>query len=121
MNNNVNISSSSMELLQCTSQIRNAILPYVDQIYNNAMYTEGHVNTDKSFRATSKQAVPKLYHYTGIVTMFLCILGFFFMFIDAIWMFLGLNSSVYTIWCLCCLSLFMTNKIALKEWKSINE
>lgn len=121
MNNKIAIDLSEMYALQCTSQVRNIILPFVDEICSGTTYTGRPTTTDQAFKTKPKQSIPKLYRNTGIVTMSLCIGGFFLMFADAAWPLLGLNSPVYIIWCLCCLSLFITNKIALAEWKSVNE
>lgn len=120
MNNNINTGFSEMQVLQCTSQVRNIILPFVDKLYGGMLQDETLVDSD-SVAVKSKKAIPKLYRNTGIVTMFLCVAGFLLMFADAVWQLLGLNSSIYIIWCLCCLSLYFTNKLALAEWTSRNE
>lgn len=110
-----------MRTLQCTYKVRNIILPFVDEIYPSVPIEDSVSIKVTSSYGKAKQIVPKLYRNTGIVTMSLCVFGFIFMFIDAILSLLGLNSSVYIIWCSCYLSLFFTNKIALADWKSINE
>jgi len=120
MNNNINAGFSEIHVLQCTSQERDIILPFVDKLCNDLLQNETPEDSN-GIVAKPKQTVPKLYRNTGMVTILLCGLGFILMFADAIWSFIGLNSPVYIIWCLCCLSLFYTNKIALAEWKSINE
>lgn len=101
--------------------MRNIILPFVDKIYIGVSIETSALTKDGVPGRKEKHIIPKLYRNTGIVTMSLCVLGLIFMFIDAIFSLLGLNSSVYIIWCFCCLSLFFTNKIALADWKSINE
>lgn len=70
---------------------------------------------------TSKQSIPSLYRNMNTVTLALFGFGFVFMFVDTIRIHTGLPVSVYIVWCLCCLSLFFTNKIALAEWKANNE
>lgn len=110
-----------MRILQCTSEVRDKILLFVDQIYDDISIEDPVIQPISSLRVKTKQPIPKLYRCTGIVTMFLCVCGFIFMFIDAVFSILGLGPSMYIIWCLCCLSLYFTNKIALAEWKSINE
>ncbi len=119
--NNIYTAFSEFQALQCTSKVRDIILPFLDEIYPGVHIEDPVPASIEIRRAESKQPIPRLYRNTGIVTMSLCILGFIFMFIDAVYSLLGLNSSVYIIWCLCCLSLFFTNKMALAEWKSINE
>lgn len=121
MSNKINAAFSGMRLLQCTSEVREIILPFVDQIYIEISIENPVIRQPLPPRAKTGQPIPKLYRNTGIATVFFCILGVIFMFIDAIFSVLGLSFSVYIIWCLCCLSLFFTNKIALAEWKSINE
>lgn len=60
---------------------------------------------------------PKLYRVTGPVMLGLCFLGVVLLFIDLYIPFSRLNSVVYITWCLCSLSLYFTNRIALKDWK----
>lgn len=73
----------------------------------------------RSQKAITKK-IPKLYKITGILTALLSLIGFVFIFIDKIFNIFGLNTSVYIIWILCCVSLYITNKIALDEWKENN-
>jgi hypothetical protein len=121
MSNKVSAAFSEMRLLQCTPEAREIILPFVEQIYIEINIENSVIRGPLSSQTKAEQFIPNLYRNTGIATMFFCILGFIFMFIDAIFSVFGLSFSVYIIWCLCCLSLFFTNKIALAEWKSINE
>lgn len=131
-----------MQALQCSSEVRDLVLLFVDKICEdvctNDSATESYIMVEcitgetllpldysvpirsHPLDGNTKQVVPKLYSTTGIVTLSLSIFAFIFMFIDAIFSLLELNSSVYIVMCLCCLSLFFTNKIALAEWKSIN-
>ena len=67
-----------------------------------------------------EQTIPILYHFTGIATMALCILGFLFMVFDLRFSLTNVGPIAYIIFCCCCLSLYFTNKFALKEWKILH-
>lgn len=115
---------NSLLTTQHTSEVRNIILPFVNELCTDVHFEDSLPLAPilpKIESKHAKQAIPKLYRNIGIVTMSSCVLGFIMMFIDAIYSLLGLSPLAYIIWCLSCLSLFFTNKIALAEWKSINE
>lgn len=101
--------------------MRNVILTFIDNIYSEVVSPAPIDNTPVPNQRETKRVVPKLYRTTGALTMFFCVFGFIFMFADAVFSIFGIGFSVYIIWCACCLSLFFTNKIALEDWKSINE
>lgn len=64
--------------------------------------------------------IPSLYRVTRILTAALSILGFIFMFVDKLLDITNLSSVVYIIWILSCMSLYITNKVAIDEWKKKN-
>ena len=67
-----------------------------------------------------KQTIPTLYRFAGIATMTSCILGFVFMVFDLRFSLTNVGPVAYIIFCFCCLSLYFTNKFALKEWKILH-
>lgn len=115
------VASSEMRTLQCTNEVRDKVLLFVDQMCIDRGIGNPIIQKPIPSRNKAEQQIPKLYRITGVTTILLCVCGFVLMFIDAIYSILNLNSSVYIVWCLCCLSLFFTNKSALAEWKLINE
>lgn len=60
---------------------------------------------------------PAMYLATSLASVLLFIVGFVFWCIDLYMGFLNLSGSIYIVWCLCCLSMFFTNKVALREWE----
>lgn len=70
-----------------------------------------------NYNILTKAKTPKLYRITGIVIVLMFFLGWFGMFFDLFFTFLNLSNSVYLTWILCCISLYFTNKLALKDWK----
>lgn len=73
------------------------------------------ISYEKISRTKNKQ--PAMYLTTGLISAVLFMVGFALLFIDPYTDYINLSSSIYIVWCLCCLSMFFTNKIALEEWK----
>lgn len=106
------MNSSEMRAFQCPPAMRESVQHFLDV----SGLCGGTTNENSD--AVSKQAIPKLYRNTETATLALCGLGLVSMFADTIWSYTVLAPSVYIVWCLCCLSLFFTNKLALAEWKA---
>lgn len=60
---------------------------------------------------------PAMYLVTSLISFFLFMAGMVLWCIDLYVDCINLSGSIYMVWCLCCLSMFCTNRVALREWK----
>lgn len=68
-----------------------------------------------------KETLPTFYRKVSAITLALSIASLIFMFFDQLYALTPIGASAYVIFSLCCLSLFITNKIAIREWRKANE
>lgn len=60
---------------------------------------------------------PVFYLHINLITIASFLIGLFCLFGSFYLPKLPFNSTVYITWCLCSLSMYFTNKLALKDWK----
>ena len=65
----------------------------------------------------NKAQTPRLYTITYLMSFVLFLIGFILMFVDPFIDFIDISSMLYIVWCLCCLSMFFTSRIASKDWR----
>lgn len=93
-------------------QIRDSVLNFLNDILADEF--------KRPHESSVPRRIPLLYRRTNIITLSLFLMGIACMYLDIFFSVTELGVSVYIIWCLSCISLFYTNKIALKEWKNVN-
>lgn len=84
------------------------------------LYTTRSSRNHVIYIRTKSRSIPALYRRTNAITLSLLFMGILCMYLDIFLSITELGVSVYVVWCLSCFSMFYTNKIALKEWKSAN-
>ena len=74
----------------------------------------------RKFSRLENKKIPRFFRNAKVITMSLFMAGLILLSIDFIFSLTKLHASTYIIWCLCCLSLYFTNRIAIKEWEKNN-
>lgn len=64
--------------------------------------------------------LPALYRRTRALTAALFFVGLAAMYVDLYYSLTPLGVPVYLVWCLSCVSMFVTNHLAEREWKERN-
>lgn len=67
------------------------------------------------------KAIPKFYYHVAVGTIVIGLIGIVFLFMDLFLSITNLSLTVYILWVLCSVSLFLTNYIAMREWKFAND